>query len=84
MTCSRPTTYRTVQLKGEVVSVREPTAEQLAAVDDHVEAFSREAEEVGLMPGTGRRFLDPGLVAVTLAVRELYDQTPGPSAGARM
>lgn len=84
VTSSRPTTYRTVQLKGQVVAIVEPTQEQLEAVEAHVEAFSREAEELGLAPGSGRRLVDPGLVAVSFSVHEVYDQTPGPNAGARI
>jgi hypothetical protein len=83
-TFSLPSTYRTVQLKGEALALREPTAEELEAVGKHVDAFSREAETVGLPPGSGRRLHDRRLVALAFAVRELYDQTPGPNAGARL
>jgi hypothetical protein len=81
-TFSQPTTYRTVQIKGEAVALAEPTAEQLAAVEEHLEAFGREVEQVGMPADAGRRLIDRRLVAVSLAVRELYDQTPGPNAGA--
>jgi hypothetical protein len=84
VTCSRPTTYRTVQLKGRVTTIAQPSAEQLAAVDRHAEAFSNEAEQVGLGPDSGVRLLDRGLASVSFKVAEVYDQTPGPSAGARM
>jgi hypothetical protein len=84
ITCSRPTTYRTVQVKGEVVAIRVPTAEQRAGAEAHADAFSREVEELGLPPGPGRRMFDADLIAVTIAVAELYDQTPGPRAGARL
>ena len=81
-TFSQPTTYRTVQIKGERVALAEPSAEQLAAVEEHLEAFGREVEQVGMPADAGRRLIDRRLVAMTLAVRELYDQTPGPNAGA--
>jgi hypothetical protein len=84
VTCSRPTTYRTVQLKGQVAALREPGPAQLQAANDHAEAFSLEAEELGLPPGSGQRLMDPGLVVVSFNLREVYDQTPGPNAGARM
>jgi hypothetical protein len=84
ITCSRPTTYRTVQVKGQLVAIHDPTAEQRAAAEAHADAFSQEVEELGLPPGAGRRMFDTDLVAVTITVAELYDQTPGPRAGARL
>jgi mannose-6-phosphate isomerase-like protein (cupin superfamily) len=50
ITCSRPTTYQTVQVKGEVVAIREPTTEQRAAAEAHADAFSREVEDLGAPP----------------------------------
>jgi len=29
-------------------------------------------------------FVEPGLVAVQLSIDEVYDQTPGPTAGRRL
>lgn len=84
ITCSRPTTYQTVQVKGEVVAIGDLTSEQRAGAEAHADVFSREVEELGLPRGTGRRLFDPDLVAVTVAVAVLYDQTPGPGAGARL
>jgi hypothetical protein len=84
ITCSRPTTYRTVQVKGNVVAIRDPTPEQRGAAEAHADAFSQEVEKLGLPPDTGRRMFDTDLVSVTIAVAELYDQTPGPTAGARL
>jgi hypothetical protein len=84
ITCSRPTTYQTVQVKGEVVAIREPTTEQRAAAEAHADAFSREVEDLGLPRDTGRRLFESDLVAVTIAAAVLYDQTPGPRAGARL
>jgi hypothetical protein len=84
VTCSLPTTYRTVQLKGRVLAVVEPDAEQRKRVRDHAEAFSAEAAQVGLPPRSGFRLLDDGLASVSFVVAEVFDQTPGPNAGARM
>ena len=84
VTCSLPTTYRTVQLKGPVLTVAEPNPAQRNQVRDHAEAFSAEAEQVGLPPRSGFRLLDDALASVSFAVAEVYDQTPGPNAGARM
>lgn len=84
ITCSRPTTYRTVQVKGEVAAVEEPTAEQLEAVARHAAAFSAEVEPLGLPPRAGERLLGGGLVAVRVRPLEVFDQTPGPKAGTRL
>jgi hypothetical protein len=83
-TFSLPSSYRSVQLKGSVVELRPPTDDELAAVEEHVAAFSREAETVGLMPDSGRRLIAPELLTVVVEIREVYDQTPGGNAGARL
>jgi hypothetical protein len=84
VTFSLPTTYRGVQMKGDVVDLGAPGAEHLARVEEHVAAFGVEVEPLGIPRDAVRRFLDAELVAVSFAVRELYDQTPGPTAGGRL
>jgi hypothetical protein len=79
---TQPSTYRSVQMKGQVTAVTEPIAEQVAAAKEHFAAFAADASEVGIPPRMAPRFFHPQvLVAVTLAVHEAYDQTPGPAAG---
>jgi len=81
----RPTTYRSVQVKGTVRDVRPSTAEERRAVADHNAIFVDEVVEVGVPARVADRFLDDReLLAVTVDVRELYDQTPGPAAGERL
>jgi hypothetical protein len=81
---SLPTSYRTVQIKGDVLELADPTPQQLARVEEHFDAFARETAQVGLPPERARRLLDSSFVAVRFSARELYDQTPGPNAGARL
>jgi hypothetical protein len=83
-TFSLPTTYRTVQVKGVALDVAEPSAERLARVQEHAAAFVAEVVQVGIPREAAPRFVGSGFVAVTFAVRELYDQTPGPTAGERL
>jgi len=83
-TFSRPTTYRGVQLKGTVTALGEPTEEDRERVRGHVAAFVDEVTQVGVAPGMAIRFLDDRLFAVTFEIREVYDQTPGPRAGAAL
>jgi hypothetical protein len=63
---------------------RRATAAQLERVDAHVAAFVAEVEPVGLPAELARRYVHYDFIAITVAVRERYDQTPGPHAGARV
>jgi hypothetical protein len=79
-----PSTYLMIQMKGHVTEIGEPTAAQLERVDAHVAAFVAEVEPVGLPAELARRYVHYDFIAITVAVRERYDQTPGPHAGARV
>jgi hypothetical protein len=83
-TFSVPTTYRTVQLKGPLVSVQEPAAEHLARVDEHLAAFVEQVGRVGIPASRAPRLREPALLAMRMEIRERYDQTPGPRAGAKL
>ncbi len=78
--CS-PTTYRTVQAKGVATDLRQPDERDLARRDEHIEDFLDQGEQVGIERELARRLTRGEVVAVTVAVRELYQQTPGPGAG---
>lgn len=84
ITASRPTTYRTVQFKGTATAIGEPDAAQIATAHRHLEAFAAEVAPFGIPLAGARGFLGRELVAVTVAVREVYDQTPGANAGQRL
>jgi hypothetical protein len=84
VTCSRPSTYRTVQLKGLAVDAGAPTEEHVRMVRRHLELFVEEVERLGVRPEGARTFLSGELLSVTFDVREVYDQTPGPKAGERL
>ena len=84
LTFCRPTTYRTVQAKGVVTDLRQPGERELARRDEHLVDFLDETDQVGLERRVARRVAAGEVVAVTVAVRELYEQTPGPGAGTRL
>jgi hypothetical protein len=84
VTLSRPTSYATIQLKGPVVKVREPSDAELASMRAHVEAFVIEAVAMGMQAAIARRIVGDEMVVVEMAVAERYDQTPGPGAGRRL
>ena len=79
VTCVRPSTYRGLQFKGEVVATAPPTPEQLTRLEAHATAFEREAAPLGLTDA--RRIVRGEFVATSVVVNELFHQTPGPGAG---
>ena len=83
-TFSVPTTYRTVQLKGAVLDVGEPTAAQVARADEHLAAFVRQVAQVGVPAVAAARMREPVLLAVRMTIAERYEQTPGPKAGSAL
>jgi hypothetical protein len=79
------TTYRSIQLKGTVVTgARERTAGDMVLVRHHIDTFCEASPQVGLDPATAVRFFTVDVVAIVLDVDDLYDQTPGPGAGRRI
>lgn len=85
VTCSQPSTHRTLQFKGE--NAREvplaPGDEEL--VHDAVERYVSDlSSTVGFPPAYGRALTAHRageLVAISFTVRACFDQTPGPRAG---
>jgi pyridoxamine 5'-phosphate oxidase-like protein len=77
-----PTSYRGIQVKGTVLEAGEPSPEDLARLHAQFSSFCRTAVAVGMTErGVRRLLLGPDFLRIRLAVRELYDQTPGPAAG---
>lgn len=71
--------------EGTVVELREPDRAQLERAERHLEAFTAEARRLGYPPDlVGRLYGPADLLAVTLSIEEVFDQTPGPSAGKRL
>jgi hypothetical protein len=82
---SPPTIARAVQVKGVASRVSEPDLDDLERVERHVSAFVAEAERVGAPAELSRRmFVGAGLVTVGFLIDEVFDQTPGPTAGRRL
>jgi hypothetical protein len=76
---------RSVQLKGRVTAV-EPAAEaDLARCDRHNEELFTDIFETDFFPRRlTERMVPPGYLVAVVEVEELFDQTPGPGAGARV
>jgi hypothetical protein len=76
-------TLRSVQFKGRVASIEPATEADWQVMKAYSDAFFRDVEATD---GTPRalleRLLPVGLTACTVTVDAVFDQTPGPSAGA--
>ena len=78
-------TLRSVQLKGRVTGVEEPGDEDLCRCDAHNEELFSDIEQTDHFPRVlTARMVPPSYLVATIEVEELYDQTPGPGAGAQV
>ncbi len=76
-------TLRSVQLKGRVVGVEQPSAADLERCDGHNDELLDDIERTDFFPRVvSARMIPPAYVVATMVVEEVYDQTPGPGAGA--
>ncbi len=79
---SEPVSHSTVQLKGQVRGVRVAGEEEAEAVQAHFERFVDALDSVGLPRRISRTMSRWPVFAVDLAVEAVFEQTPGPRAGA--
>ena len=76
---------RSVQLKGRVTGVEPPTEADLGRCEEHNEELFTDIFETDFYPRRlTERMVPPGYLAAIVEVEELFDQTPGPGAGARV
>lgn len=75
-------TLRSVQLKGTGHDLETPTPADLERSGAYCDAFFADVEAVdGVERALMERLVPTDLLAVTVEVAALYDQTPGPAAG---
>lgn len=85
--CTLPTSYKTVQLKGQCIRTADPSRADLAVVEKHREAFGRMNNRIGFPRERSeifwRRELEtsPLLLKLRFVPEQIFDQTPGPEAG---
>ena len=85
---SLPSTYETVQLKGRHVRTTRPSVEDMLRVDRHRESFAGVNESIGVARARAEAFWRRELVGSSLfvtihvVVHAIFNQTPGPAAGA--
>jgi hypothetical protein len=79
------TSFASVQVKGPVVGAAEPPGPaDLWRLQQYTTVFNDALGQVGHPPALGERLRPMAVFAVTMDVEELYDQTPGPGAGANI
>ncbi|MGZ5182842.1 MAG: hypothetical protein ACXWC2_20380 [Ramlibacter sp.] len=81
---SRPSTHRTLQLKGRDARIDPVTPADLPIVARYRNAFAAELAPLGYAPvlvHTLLGFPDDELVMISFTPQEAYSQTPGPNAG---
>jgi hypothetical protein len=81
--CTRPSTYRAVQIKGRAIEVRQPAEPDWVRARQHADAFTADTAKVGA-PAPSAHYIQAVDLAVTIEAYEIYDQTPGPAAGSRL
>lgn len=79
---ARPEDDRACQVKGTFVSVRPATDEEGGLVHDQYAGFLRQLEIIGMPGESTRTWVVWPALAVRLRVTAVFDQTPGPKAGA--
>lgn len=76
-------TLDSVQIKGRVLVVEEPTEADLARCEAHNEELFADIAATDFYPREfTERMVPPGWVVAVVQVEEAFDQTPGPGAGA--
>jgi hypothetical protein len=78
----RPVDDRACQVKGVFVSMREATDDEKPAVLAQWDGFLGSLEKIGVPRAATRTWVTWPAVAIRLRATALFNQTPGPDAGA--
>ena len=79
---ARPTDDRACQIKGHFVSSRPATADEQPRVAAHWQLFFSNMAQIGIPAATAARWPIWPAVAIRFRATAVFDQTPGPQAGA--
>jgi len=82
VTFSRPIDHRALQLKGAVTEIRASNEEDQATQAAYRGALMEQLAAVGVSRALSRRIAWFPSFAVEVRVAEMFEQTPGPNAGA--
>ena len=81
---ARPVDDHACQVKGTYVEARSATKTERAIVDAQWDQSLRQLEQIGIPRQLWAGYAVWPCVAVRVRVTEVFDQTPGPGAGARL
>jgi hypothetical protein len=84
VTFSRPLTHYSIQIKGTFAGQRPSTETDRAVQQSYRAAYAEQLHAVGLPRAVAARLAWWPSVAVDIAVRDCFVQTPGPGAGRRL
>ena len=84
ITLSSPITYRSLQMKGYCVDVREPTSEDAPWVERHRTMVTETLRARGMPAHVSRTYYSRDVVKLRCIIEARFDQTPGPGAGGRL
>jgi general stress protein 26 len=83
VTVVSPTSYLAMQVTGHVEWIGQVGPDDRERIDTHLARFVDEVTTVGMSP-TVARIAGDRFVAVRIALRQFFEQTPGARAGSRM
>ncbi|MFO1316098.1 MAG: hypothetical protein U1F58_10895 [Burkholderiales bacterium] len=81
---SRPSTHRTLQLKGDDAVVRSLAGDEAAVPEGYAGAFAEDIGRIGHTVAQARTLVacvDGDLLAIDFTPNAAFEQTPGPNAG---
>lgn len=81
VTFSRPSDYRSIQVKGRVVDIHDTPAEERAWIERYRRDFGDDLAFVGIARGISARLSVWPSATITMTIESMFDQAPGPNAG---
>src|SRR5271155_5854708 len=82
---SDPLTFRSIQIKGRAIGAAEPPGPaDVECMRRYGETFGATAVQRGIPAALLESTRPLSVFAVSVEISELYDQTPGPTAGAHL
>jgi hypothetical protein len=80
----RPEDERSCQVKGVVVNVRAATDDERPMLERQWNGFLEQLEKIGIPRAGQANWITWPAVAIRLKVTTIFEQTPGPQAGAQI